>query len=44
MGAAKALVTARSALRSGVEMVVIGTCAAVVTNIVGRLLGSYAVG
>jgi VIT1/CCC1 family predicted Fe2+/Mn2+ transporter len=44
MGAAKALVTARSALRSGVEMVVIGACAAVVTNIVGRLLGSYAAG
>ena len=44
MGAAKSLITARSALRSGAEMVVIGACAAVVTNVVGRLLGSYAGG
>ncbi len=40
VGAAKSLVTARSALRSGVEMVVIGAGAALVTNIVGRLLGA----
>jgi VIT1/CCC1 family predicted Fe2+/Mn2+ transporter len=39
MGASKTLVTSRSLLRSGLEMVVVGVSAAVVTNLVGRLIG-----
>lgn len=39
VGAAKALFTNRGAVRSGMEMVVIGVGAAVVTNLVGRLFG-----
>jgi VIT1/CCC1 family predicted Fe2+/Mn2+ transporter/rubrerythrin len=41
-GAARSVVTSRSALRSGAEMVVIGVIAAVVVNLAGRLLGGYA--
>ena len=43
MGAAKTLVTRRSWLRSGVEMVVVGVGAAAFTNVVGRLIGGNAV-
>jgi len=43
MGAAKTLVTSRSVLRSGLEMVVIGVGAAVVTNLVGCAIGGQAV-
>jgi vacuolar iron transporter family protein len=43
MGATKTLVTSRSVLRSGLEMVVIGVGAAVVTNLVGRAIGGQAV-
>jgi VIT1/CCC1 family predicted Fe2+/Mn2+ transporter len=39
VGAAKTLVTRRSPLRSGLEMVVVGLLAAVVTFAVGRLIG-----
>jgi len=39
MGASKTLVTSRSVLRSGMEMVTVGVCAAGVTNVVGRLIG-----
>jgi vacuolar iron transporter family protein len=39
MGAAKTLVTSRSVLRSGLEMVAVGIGAAVVTNLVGRAVG-----
>jgi VIT1/CCC1 family predicted Fe2+/Mn2+ transporter/rubrerythrin len=39
MGAAKTLVTSRSVLRSGLEMVAVGIGAAAVTNVVGRLIG-----
>jgi VIT1/CCC1 family predicted Fe2+/Mn2+ transporter len=39
MGASKTLVTSRSVLRSGLEMVVVGVVAAAVTNAVGRLIG-----
>jgi len=39
MGASKTVVTSRGVLRSGLEMVVIGVGAAVVTNLVGRLIG-----
>jgi len=39
MGAAKTLVTSRSVLRSGLEMVGVGVGAAVITNLVGRLVG-----
>jgi VIT1/CCC1 family predicted Fe2+/Mn2+ transporter/rubrerythrin len=39
MGASKTLVTSRSVLRSGLEMVVVGVGAAAVTNAVGRLIG-----
>jgi predicted membrane protein (TIGR00267 family) len=42
MGAAKTLVTSRSVLRSGLEMVAVGVVAAVVTNLVGRLVGGRA--
>jgi VIT1/CCC1 family predicted Fe2+/Mn2+ transporter len=43
-GAARSLVTSRGALRSGLEMVVVGVLAAIVTNLVGRLLGGYSAG
>ena len=43
MGAAKTLVTSRSVLRSGLEMVVVGVGAAVITNLVGRAIGGHAV-
>ncbi|HZS14191.1 MAG TPA: VIT1/CCC1 transporter family protein [Candidatus Dormibacteraeota bacterium] len=39
MGATKTLVTSRSVVRSGLEMVVVGVGAAAVTNAVGRLVG-----
>jgi VIT1/CCC1 family predicted Fe2+/Mn2+ transporter len=39
VGAAKSLFTARSAIRSGLEMAVIGVVAAAFTNVVGRLFG-----
>jgi len=39
VGAAKSIFTARSAIRSGMEMVVIGVFAGIVTNVVGRLFG-----
>ncbi len=39
VGAAKSLVTARSAVRSGMEMVVIGVAAGIFTNVVGRFFG-----
>ncbi|HXA29727.1 MAG TPA: VIT1/CCC1 transporter family protein [Candidatus Angelobacter sp.] len=39
MGASKTLVTSRSVVRSGMEMVVVGVAAAAVTNAVGRLIG-----
>jgi predicted membrane protein (TIGR00267 family) len=39
MGAAKTLVTSRSVLRSGLEMVAVGVGAAAVTNLVGRAIG-----
>lgn len=39
VGAAKTLVTRRSPLRSGLEMVVVGVLAASVTFFVGRLIG-----
>jgi vacuolar iron transporter family protein len=39
MGASKTLVTSRTVLRSGLEMVVVGVVAAAVTNGVGRLVG-----
>jgi VIT1/CCC1 family predicted Fe2+/Mn2+ transporter/rubrerythrin len=39
MGASKTLVTSRSVLRSGLEMVVVGVVAAGVTNLVGRAIG-----
>lgn len=39
VGAAKTLVTRRSPLRSGAEMVVVGVLAASVTFLVGRLIG-----
>ncbi|HEV3123747.1 MAG TPA: VIT1/CCC1 transporter family protein [Candidatus Dormibacteraeota bacterium] len=39
VGATKTLVTRRSPLRSGAEMVAVGVSAAVVTNLVGRLVG-----
>jgi VIT1/CCC1 family predicted Fe2+/Mn2+ transporter/rubrerythrin len=39
MGASKTLITSRSVLRSGLEMVVVGVGAAAVTNAVGRLIG-----
>lgn len=39
MGASKTVVTSRGVLRSGLEMVVVGVGAAVVTNLVGRLIG-----
>jgi VIT1/CCC1 family predicted Fe2+/Mn2+ transporter/rubrerythrin len=39
MGASKTLVTSRSVVRSGLEMVVVGVGAAAVTNVVGRLIG-----
>lgn len=39
MGAAKTVVTSRSVLRSGLEMVAVGIGAAVVTNLVGRAVG-----
>lgn len=42
MGAAKTLVTSRSVLRSGLEMVAVGVVAAVVTNLVGRFVGGHA--
>jgi len=42
MGAAKTLVTSRSVLRSGLEMVAVGVAAAVVTNLVGRFVGGHA--
>jgi VIT1/CCC1 family predicted Fe2+/Mn2+ transporter/demethoxyubiquinone hydroxylase (CLK1/Coq7/Cat5 family) len=40
VGAAKTLVTRRSPLRSGAEMVVVGLLASLVTFAVGRLIGS----
>jgi len=43
VGAAKALFTTRGALRSGVEMMVIGVGAALVTYLVGRLFGAVTV-
>jgi VIT1/CCC1 family predicted Fe2+/Mn2+ transporter/rubrerythrin len=39
VGSIKTLVTRRSPLRSGAEMVAVGVVAAVVTNLVGRLVG-----
>ena len=42
MGASKTLVTSRSVMRSGAEMVVVGVIAAGVTNLVGRALGGGA--
>jgi vacuolar iron transporter family protein len=39
MGAAKTLVTSRSVLRSGAEMVAVGVGAAAVTNLVGHWVG-----
>ncbi|MFN2568582.1 MAG: VIT1/CCC1 transporter family protein [Candidatus Dormibacteria bacterium] len=39
VGAAKSIFTARSAVRSGMEMVIIGVFAGIVTNVVGRLFG-----
>ena len=39
MGAAKTLVTSRSVVRSGLEMVAVGVGAAAVTNLVGRAVG-----
>jgi VIT1/CCC1 family predicted Fe2+/Mn2+ transporter/rubrerythrin len=43
MGAAKTLVTSRSVLRSGLEMVAVGVGAAAVTNLVGRWIGEHGV-
>ncbi len=39
MGASKTVVTSRGVLRSGMEMVLVGVGAAVVTNLVGRAVG-----
>jgi vacuolar iron transporter family protein len=39
VGAAKTLVTRRSPMRSGAEMVVVGLCAALVTFVVGHAIG-----
>jgi VIT1/CCC1 family predicted Fe2+/Mn2+ transporter len=39
VGAAKTLVTRRSPMRSGAEMVIVGLLASLVTFMVGRLIG-----
>ncbi|HZB97425.1 MAG TPA: VIT1/CCC1 transporter family protein, partial [Candidatus Sulfotelmatobacter sp.] len=43
VGASKSIFTARGAVRSGMEMVVVGVIAAAFTNLVGRLFGGQTV-